>query len=148
MILKKTHPLLLLIVSFTLLSISAFSKPSATATYLFELKKIKDTLPASDTSIAKKIYETVEVEAYFAGGEASWRSYLEQNLNPSAPVDNGAPAGFYTVYIQFIVRTDGKVSEVKPLTKHGYGMEAEVMRNKKSASMDSCYSEWPSGKCL
>ena len=82
MILKKTHPLLLLIVSFTLLSISAFSKPSATATYLFELKKIKDTLPASDTSIAKKIYETVEVEAYFAGGEASWRSYLEQNLNP------------------------------------------------------------------
>ena len=128
MILKKTFLILSLIVSFTLLSKSAFSKPSANTSCLFNLKNIKDTLPVSDSTIAQKIYETVEVEAYFAGGEASWRSYLEHNLNPATPVDNGAPAGLYTVYIQFIVSIDGKISNVKPLTKHGYGMEAEVMR--------------------
>jgi hypothetical protein len=129
MIFKQTYPaLLLLAFSFIILSISAFTKPPAIARYSVELKNIQDTLPMSDTATEAKIYEAVEEEAYYAGGEASWRSYLEQNLNPSTPVDKGAPAGLYTVYIQFVVNIDGKISEIKPLTKHGYGMEAEVMR--------------------
>ncbi len=113
MILKKTYTAFLLsAIIFMLLTMTAFGQHGA-----------NDTLSVRDST-----YETVEVEAYFAGGEASWRSYLEHNLNPATPVDNGAPAGLYTVYIQFIVSIDGKISNVKPLTKHGYGMEAEVMR--------------------
>jgi hypothetical protein len=114
--------------SFVLLSNSAFSKPSLTVAYSVQPPNIRDTVPIIDTSTTGKIYESVEEEAYFAGGEASWRSYLEQNLNPEVPIKNGAPAGMYTVYIQFVVDLDGKVSAIKPLTKNGYGMEAEVMR--------------------
>ena len=129
MIFKRPYPQMLLITfCFTILSVSAFAKPQAIIGYSVEQKNIQDTLPQSDRTIDGKIFESVEVEAYFAGGEASWRSYLENNLNPATPVVNGAPAGMYTVYIQFIVSIDGKVSDVKSLTKHGYGMEAEVMR--------------------
>ncbi|MGZ8557672.1 MAG: energy transducer TonB [Chitinophagaceae bacterium] len=78
--------------------------------------------------IAEKIYESVEAEAYFPGQEPAWHSFLQQNLNPSVPVDKGAKAGIYTVYIQFVVSKDGSISNIKPLTKHGYGMETEVMR--------------------
>ena len=129
MIFKRTYPALLLIAfSFTILSISAFTKPPVTAHYSVGLKNIQDTLPVSDTIMEGKIYEAVEEEAYYAGGEASWRSYLVQNLNPSTPVDKGAPAGLYTVFVQFVVNIDGKISDIKPLTKHRYGMEAEVIR--------------------
>jgi len=75
-----------------------------------------------------KIFEKVEVEASFQGGEGAWRKFLERNLNGNTPVDNGAPEGTYTVYVQFVVSKDGSISDVKPLTSHGYGMEAEAVR--------------------
>ena len=75
-----------------------------------------------------QIFEKVEIEASFKGGEGAWKKYLERNLNPNAPVDNGAPEGTYTVYVQFVVSKDGSISDVKALTNHGYGMEAEAMR--------------------
>lgn len=75
-----------------------------------------------------KIFEKVEIEASFKGGESAWRKYLERNLNPNAPIDNGAPEGTYTVYVQFVVSKDGSISDVKALTNHGYGMEKEAVR--------------------
>ena len=75
-----------------------------------------------------KIFEKVEIEASFKGGEGAWKKYLERNLNPNAPVDNGAPEGVYTVYVQFVVSKDGSISDVKALTNHGYGMEAEAVK--------------------
>jgi len=75
-----------------------------------------------------RIFEKVEIEASFKGGESAWRKFLERNLNPNTPVDNGAPEGVYTVYVQFVVSKDGSISDVRPLTNHGYGMEAEAVR--------------------
>lgn len=75
-----------------------------------------------------RIFEKVEIEASFKGGESAWRKFLERNLNPNVPVDNGAPEGVYTVYVQFVVSKDGSISDVRPLTNHGYGMEAEAVR--------------------
>ncbi len=75
-----------------------------------------------------KIFEKVEIEASFKGGEAAWRKYLERNLNPNVPIDNGAPEGLYTVYVQFVVSKDGSISDVRALTNHGYGMEAEAVK--------------------
>lgn len=75
-----------------------------------------------------KIFEKVEIEASFKGGEGAWRKYLERNLNGNTPVDNGAPEGTYTVYVQFVVSKDGSISDVKPLTNHGFGMEQEAVR--------------------
>jgi protein TonB len=75
-----------------------------------------------------KVFEKVEVEASFQGGLAAWKKYLERNLNASAPVDNGANPGSYTVMVQFIVSKDGTISDVKALTNHGYGMEQEAVK--------------------
>lgn len=72
----------------------------------------------------------VEVEARCA---CDWERFLRKNLDPQVPVDNGAPAGKYTVIIQFVVDIDGSVSELKPLTSHGYGMEQEAIRVLKRA---------------
>ena len=80
------------------------------------------------TAAGDKIFEKVDVEATFPGGQSGWRKYLEKNLNPNVPVENGAPIGIYTVIVQFIVDKNGNISDVKTLTNFGYGMEEEVLR--------------------
>jgi periplasmic protein TonB len=74
------------------------------------------------------IYDRVELEASYPGGESAWRIFLEKNLNGNIASDNKAPAGTYTVVVQFVIDKEGNVSEIKALTSHGYGMEAEVIR--------------------
>lgn len=74
------------------------------------------------------VFTREEHEATFPGGEAGWRSYLEKNLNPSTPIEHGAPIGTYEVIVKFIVDKDGSISDVVAETRHGYGMENEVVR--------------------
>lgn len=81
-----------------------------------------------DTTKVDVVFERAEIEAYFPGGIAAWQQFLKNNLNPMVPIDNGAPAGRYVVYVQFIVDKNGKISDVVALTNHGYGMEQEVIR--------------------
>ncbi len=89
-----------------------------------ELTKIKkDT--AEDYGMT---FTKTEIDPEFLGGVAAWRKYLERNLDALVPVKNKAPIGTYTVVAQFIVAKDGTVSDVKAITKHGYGMEEEVIR--------------------
>jgi len=75
-----------------------------------------------------KIFDKVEIEAAFPGGDAKWRQYLERNANGQVATDNGAPEGTYTTVVQFVVDKDGNISDVRALTNHGYGMEEEAMR--------------------
>ena len=82
--------------------------------------------PAVDDD--NKVFEKVEVEAAFRGGEKEWRNYLNRNLDVNVPLKNGCKPGTYTVVVQFIVAKDGSVSDVKALTNHGFGMEEEAMR--------------------
>ena len=74
------------------------------------------------------VFTKVEVEASFKGGEREWRKYLERNLDPNAPVENGAAEGTYQIIVQFIVDKEGKISDVKALTSFGHGMEEEAIR--------------------
>jgi len=73
-------------------------------------------------------FEKVEIEAYYPGGTEAWRDFLTQNLKANIPVKNGAPIGRYDVYIQFVVNKNGDITDIKPLTHYGYGMEEEVIR--------------------
>ncbi len=75
-----------------------------------------------------KVFNKVEVEASFPGGESAWRRYLQNNLDANTPIDNGAPEGTYSVIVRFIVSRDGSISDVVAETKHGYGMEAEAVK--------------------
>lgn len=87
----------------------------------------KDSLPSANED-SLKIFEKVEIEASFPGGDNAWRKYIEQNVNNATPAEYGAPAGTYTVVVQFVVDKNGNISDVRPLTRHGFGMEAEVVR--------------------
>ena len=44
------------------------------------------------------------------------------------PVNNGAPAGRYSVVVRFVVDIDGSISNIQALTNHGYGLEEEAIR--------------------
>ena len=50
-----------------------------------------------------KIFEKVDIEASFPGGDMAWRKFLEHNLRGDVVAENGAPSGNYTVWVQFIV---------------------------------------------
>ena len=75
-----------------------------------------------------KIFNKVEVEAAFPGGDAAWRNYLQKNLNPDIPVENGASEGTYTVIVKFVVSKDGSLSDVSCESDPGHGMCAEAIR--------------------
>ena len=70
----------------------------------------------------------MEIEAYYPGGTERWLQFLQANLNSNIPIKRKAPVGTYTVYVQFIVDKEGKISDITPLTNHGFGMEEEVIR--------------------
>ena len=97
----------------------------ATPTQIDEGKQVIEEKKEDDEN---KIFEKVEVDASFIGGEGAWRKYLERNLRGDVASENGAPAGTYTVCVQFVVDKEGNISDVKALTNHGFGMEDEAMR--------------------
>jgi periplasmic protein TonB len=70
----------------------------------------------------------VEIEAQFPGGINSWTRFLKTNLDNNILVDNGAPAGKYTVVVSFLVDKDGNISEVQALNDPGYGTAEEAVR--------------------
>jgi antitoxin component YwqK of YwqJK toxin-antitoxin module len=80
------------------------------------------------------VFTREEIEASYPGGDAAWKLYLQRNLNVNIPITNGAPAGYHTVIIKFVVAKDGSLKDIVAETFRGYGMELEVIRIiKKSA---------------
>ncbi len=77
-----------------------------------------------DVPTKPEIFERVEIEAEFPGGMNKWRQYLERNLR----VNDDIPEGTYAVVVQFVVDTEGNISDVIALTNHGYEMENEAVR--------------------
>jgi len=75
-----------------------------------------------------KVFTVVQIPAEYPGGFAAWSRYLERNLNSNVPVDNGAPAGRYTVVLSFIVDKSGNISEINAENDPGYGTKEEAMR--------------------
>lgn len=88
----------------------------------------KAVVVVKDETNYDQTFTKVEVEADFPGGMGAWRKFLERNLSADVATSAGAPAGSYTVVVQFIVDKEGNVSEVKAQTSHGYGMEEEAVR--------------------
>lgn len=78
--------------------------------------------------VTDSVFTREEREASFPGGDDGWRRYLQKNLNPNVPINNGARAGKYTVIIRFIVRKDGSLDGISAETKNGYGMEEHVIK--------------------
>lgn len=75
-----------------------------------------------------EIFTKVEIDAQYPGGQSAWRTFLERNLRADVATENGASPGTYTVIVQFVVDKEGVVSDIKPLTSVGFGMEQEAVR--------------------
>lgn len=60
-----------------------------------------------------KIFTKVEYEPEFPGGDTAWKSYLQKNINPATPVDEGWKAGIYKITVEFIVDKSGNISDIK-----------------------------------
>ncbi|MCB9056023.1 MAG: energy transducer TonB [Chitinophagales bacterium] len=88
--------------------------------------QLKDTIPQEKTD--NIIFSKVESEPQFPGGTEEWKKYLRKNLDLSAPKKNNATEGTYTVYVRFIVDSNGFLSDIKALTHNGFGIEAEAIR--------------------
>ncbi|OYU54197.1 MAG: energy transducer TonB [Chitinophagaceae bacterium BSSC1] len=73
-------------------------------------------------------FTVVQIQARFPDGLAGWTKFLEKNLNRDLPVNNGAPAGIYTVVVSFVVNKAGVISEVQAENDPGYGTGAEAVR--------------------
>ena len=97
----------------------------ATPVVIDEGKQIVEEKKVEDEN---KIFDKVEIEAKFPGGDGKWRQYLERNCNAQVATDAGAPEGTYTTLVQFVVDKEGNISDVKAMTNHGYGMEEEAVR--------------------
>lgn len=70
----------------------------------------------------------LEKLASFPGGLDGWKKFLMKNLNAELPIINEAPAGKYTVMVQFKVCTDGTICDIEAKNNPGYGLSDEAVR--------------------
>ncbi|MBU3745300.1 MAG: energy transducer TonB [Sediminibacterium sp.] len=73
-------------------------------------------------------FASVQIPAAFPGGVDAWSRYLQRNLNQEIPMQEGAPAGRYTVIVAFTVSAGGVISDVVAETDPGFGTAAEAIR--------------------
>ncbi|MCG2616649.1 T9SS type A sorting domain-containing protein [Terrimonas sp. NA20] len=89
---------------------------------------VKGKLQSVTIENVSRTFTKVEVEPAFPGGASAWYSFLTKNLDAASPAKNNAPAGEYTVQVRMKVSDDGRLSDFKALTNHGFGMEAAAIR--------------------
>ena len=72
------------------------------------------------------VFVKVEMPAEFPGGIDAWRRYLERNLQyPDAAINDETQG---VVRVQFVIDTEGNVSEVVALNDPGNGLAEEAVR--------------------
>jgi N-acetylmuramoyl-L-alanine amidase len=59
------------------------------------------------------IFTKTEKEPSFPGGQPAWVRYLQKNLNPNLPIEEGWKPGVYKIVFSFIVRKDGTLADIK-----------------------------------
>lgn len=92
--------------------------------FIIAISGICNAQTTEDTLFATEI----ETPPEFPNGYAGWRNFLFNNLHENVPLEYGAPSGRYTVIVGFTIDKEGTLSDIKPLTNFGYGMEEEVIR--------------------
>lgn len=109
-------------------AITLYGDKARNGLLIFKNAVLSDDLTLAGNKDADKIFDKVEIESSFPGGDPAWRNFVTTNMDAAVADKNNAPLGTFTTVIMFIVDTDGKISDIKPLTHHGYGMEEEAIR--------------------
>ncbi|MFA5971881.1 MAG: energy transducer TonB [Lentimicrobiaceae bacterium] len=104
----------------TITADKANAAPASKNTRTATMKKAE----IEDQSIA--VFTVVEEMPSFPGGEAERNKFLAENIvYPQQAVENGIQG---TVYVSFIVNSDGKIEDVKILRGIGSGCDEEALR--------------------
>ena len=94
-------------------------------------------LPKGDTTLVvnvdpipvvvpDKVEDFPDVEAEFPGGYEAWKNYLLKEMKyPDISIENGEKG---TVYIQFIIESDGSIGDVKISKGVSYEIDKEAKR--------------------
>ncbi len=72
------------------------------------------------------IFQVVEQMPEFEGGQSALYKYLGKNIKYPAQARNGNIQG--TVFVGFVVASDGKIKDVQVLKGIGYGCDEEAVR--------------------
>lgn len=74
-----------------------------------------DTTKLPERQLSDSIATTVEIEAQFPGGDEAWNKYILQKVQTN--IDKLVKKKSYgTCEVQFIVDTDGSISNIEPLS--------------------------------
>ncbi|MGZ3755350.1 MAG: TonB family protein [Mucilaginibacter sp.] len=73
-----------------------------------------------------KVYESVEVEPAYHGGMEAFYHFLAKTIRYPGEARKANIQG--KVYVQFIVETDGSISNVKAVRGPGHGLDEEAVR--------------------
>ncbi|MEY4937147.1 MAG: hypothetical protein RIS64_3506 [Bacteroidota bacterium] len=109
-----------------------------TKTYLPQIKTLKmaivseaksakatSQIPTSNTA-SPPIYDIVDQKPEFETGEAEMFKYLRQNIHyPAAAREHGIEG---KVFVNFVINTDGSISDVNVLKGIGGGCDEETIR--------------------
>jgi protein TonB len=74
----------------------------------------------------KTVYTVVEKQPEFPGGRRALEKFLHMNLQFPAAAKSAKVSG--KVYIQFVVRRDGQITDVDILKGLGFGCDEEAIR--------------------
>jgi periplasmic protein TonB len=100
----------------------------ATNSFAQEVKNVPPPVEAKEVGGEDLVFQEVEIESTFPGGQKEWVKFLQKNLKADTPAKNGAKAGRYTVVVRFVVGKDGKLSDFVIENNAGYGTGEEVVR--------------------
>ncbi len=91
------------------------------------LMRVMGTCPAQpDTRLDKDVYTIVEKPPEFPGGMPALATYLQTNIQYPAAAKAANVRG--QIYVQFVVRQDGRITDVDILKGLGYGCDEEARR--------------------
>lgn len=91
-----------------------------------DLPVSENTKPAEVEAKAPEIFEKVEIDPQFAGGNEGLRTFLTKNLHYPSPAQRSNIQG--RVYLTFTVEPDGSLSNINVIRGIGFGCDEEAIR--------------------
>lgn len=64
----------------------------------------------------------------FPGGKEAWYAFLLKHFNKKIPFAQNIKPGTYSVYVRFLVQSNGKLNSIGADSNVGYGLESELLR--------------------
>lgn len=97
---------------------ASFKRQEGTATYYINGRE----------TLTENIFMREEKDASFPGGTKKWDDFLDRHLDSDIIKKQGGYGLRDTVVIEFKIDETGVISDIRPLTKVGFGAEQEVIR--------------------